>query len=305
MKTTIAHNGLTWLDIENPTEEDLLEIKEKYKLHPQIAAEFLPALKRPKVEEHKNQLWMVLHFPIFDATQRRTEPAELDFIIIDNTLITAHSKNILPLEVFRNDCQLQEKSREECFKSAGWMVFTLIDNLIDACLPMLDHIHEHIDNIEEQVFAGREKEMLKEIAVVKRDIISFRRTMKPQRAILELLSKKAPRFFDEKLEQLSQEVIGSNIRVWNTLENHMEMIEAIERTNESLLSHKTNEIIKILTIVSVITFPLSVITGIFGMSIFNGYPQFINNPSSPLIIVLIMLIIVLGMIAYFRNKKWL
>lgn len=301
---TITHNGLTWLDIENPTESDLSQLKEGYKIHPQIAMELLPPRKRPEIEEHKDQLWMVLHFPIFDPKTRKTEAAEIDFIVVGNTLITAHQKSILPLEVFLNDCQLQDKKKEDHLKSAGWLIFSLVDHLIDSCLPMLDHIHEHIDHIEEAVFKGHEKEMLHEISIVKRDIIDFRRTIKPQRGVLELLAKKAPRFFDEKLERLSQEVIGSNIRVWNTLENHKEMIEAIEKTNESLLSYKTNEAMKVLTMIAAISFPLAVIAGIFSMGVFHAY-TFPENPLTPLIILTIMLIIVLGMTRYFKKKNWL
>lgn len=303
MARSIQHNEYTWIDIPQASENDLVSLKEKFKLHPKIAQEFLPYLKRPKVEEHKNQIWMVLHFPVFNPEERKTDSAELDFIIIGKTLITAHRKNIEPLNIFFNDCEFQEKIREESFKSIGHLTFALIDFLIDAGLPMIDHIHEHIDRIEEQVFLGHEKEMLAEIAVVKRDIIDFRRIIKPQRGILEILTSKSSRFFNENLKQLTEEVIGSNITVWNNLENHKEMIEAIEKTNESSLSHKTNEIIKILTIISFITFPLSVIAGIFGMNLFEGF-DFPGNPRSLLIIILIMIIFAGIMVIYFKIKKW-
>ncbi|PJE58458.1 MAG: hypothetical protein COU81_00570 [Candidatus Portnoybacteria bacterium CG10_big_fil_rev_8_21_14_0_10_36_7] len=304
MITKIEFNNITWVDVSEPTETDFAVIKEDYKLQPLIASEFLLTLKRPKIEKHKSQLWLVLHFPRYDGSKRTTEPAELDFIVTDHTLITVHSKSLLPLEVFIKDCQVQNKIKEETFKNFGVLQFHLIDILINASLPMLDHIHDDIDIAEEKVFCGQGKEMLQEIAIIKRNIINFRRTIKPQKGILEALVKTSEQFFSgAKLEILANDLISSNIRVWNILENHKERIEAIERTNGSLLTYRTNEIIKTLTFISGIAFPLTVFIGFFAMDVFGAY-DFTQNPLSPVIIGGIIIAFICSMILYFRSKKW-
>lgn len=301
----ITANGATWIDIQKPDQKVLDELKEKFNLHPFIIQQFLPALRRPKIEEYPDQLFIVLHFPIYNQKTRQTEVAELDLIIIGETLITSHNDNIPSLETFFSDCQLQDYHQARYFQSKGYLLFSLLDWLIDSCLPMLDHISEKIEEIEHNVFQGMEKEMLTEISIVKKDIIDFRRAVKPQRSVLEILGKKSQRFFGARLKPLSQEVVGSSIRVWNVLENHRELISSIEQTNNSLLSYKLNDIMKFLTVVSFITFPLSVIVGFFGMNIFGSFPKIGEGRDTWLIILIVMLISAGIMVAYFRKKKWL
>lgn len=302
---TITANNITWIDIKDPKEKDLAYLKEKFQLHPMIANQYLPAIHRPKIEEYPNQLFLVLHFPVFDKKTRQTYPVELDFLVTPTTLVTSHVQDIPALKIFFDDCSLQHYHQQQHFKSSGCLLLSLLDVLIDACLPMLDHISEKIDYIEKEVFAGREREMLNEIALVKRDLIDFRRAIKPQKSVLELLYKKTDRLFEPGLKPLAQEVIGSNLRVWNTLENHKELIEAIEQTNNSLLSYKISDIVKILTVISFITFPLSVIVGFFGMNIFESLPIIRQNPYTWLIILIFMLLCTGLMLIYFRRKKWL
>lgn len=300
---TITSNNFTWLDIEKPKEKDLENLKEKYRLHPFIAKQFLPPIHRPKIEEYPNQLFIVLHFPVFDSKKRETRPAELDFIISPQVLITSHREKIPSLEVFFEDCRMQDYHKNQYFKSSGHLLFGLLDFMMDNCLPMLDHIAEKIDEIESRVFQGREKEMLSEIAVIKKDLIDFRRAIKPQRSVLEILEKKSSRVFSRETRPLAQEVIGSNIRVWNVLENHRELINSIEQTNNSLLSYKLNDIMEILTVISFITFPLSVIVGFFGMNL--EQMPLIQRPLAWLIILLFMVFSAGLMFIYFKKKKWL
>ena len=304
MKKIIANN-ITWIDIQKPKQKDLDELKEKFHLHPFISQQFLPPIHRPKIEEYPNQLFIVLHFPVFNRRHRQTKPVELDFIITPTTLITSHLGKIPDLETFFNDCDLQDYHQSQHFKSSAHLLFGLLDWLIDACLPMLDNISEKIEKIEGHVFQGKEKEMLSKIALLKRNMIDFRRAIKPQRSVLEILEKKSQRLFSQELKPLAQEVIGSNIRVWNVLENHRELITSIEQTNNSLLSHKLSDIMKFLTVVSFITFPLSVIVGFFGMNVFDNIPLVRRNPLTWLVILAFMFISTSIMVIVFKKKKWL
>lgn len=302
---TITANNITWIDVHKPREEDLRQLKDKFHLHPFIAKQFLPPIHRPKIEEYPKQLFIVLHFPVHDKKTRKTNTAELDLIITPDALITSHTDPIPDLERFFNECKLQEYYQKQHLQSSGHLLFGLLDWLIDACLPMMDHIGEKIEKVEEEVFGGREKEMLTEIAVLKRDIIDCRRAIKPQRSVLEILGKKTPRFLGANCKTLSQEVIGSIIRVWNVLENHRELINSLEQTNNSLLSNKLSDIMKFLTVVSFITFPLSVIVGFFGMNVFANITVVWENVHAWWIILIAMVLTTVIMVAYFKKKKWL
>lgn len=300
----IEHHNISWLDISFDESKKIETIDKKLHLHPFVARELPVPIKRPKIEEYDDYIFMVLHFPVFDRKTRTTHPVELDFLVSRAQVITIHPQEIPALKIFFDDCNLQDYLKKQYFKGAGVLLLSILDKLIDSCLPMLDHIQDNIDKIEQQVFAGKEREMLSEIAIVKRDLINFRRTIKPQRSVLEILAKKVNRFFADELTHLSQEVVGSNVRVWNTLENHKEMIEAIEETNNSLLSYKISNVVKILTIVSFITFPLAVIAGLFGMNVFDNI-EFVKSPYTFWIILAGSLSVALMMVWYFKRKKWL
>jgi len=300
----ITFNNITWIDIEKPDEEDLEYLKEKFDLHPYISQQFLPPIHRPKIEEYPDQLFIVLHFPVYNPKTKQTRPAELDFIITPDTLITSHAEKIPELETFFKDCELQDYHQKKSFKSSGHLLMGTLDWLIDRCLPMLDHISEKIEEIENDVFEGKEKEMVTEIAFIKRDLIDFRRAIKPQRSVLDILEKKSRRLFNPDVRPLAQEVVGSIIRVWNVLESHRELINSIEETNNSLLSYKLSDIMKFLTVVSFITFPLSVIVGFFGMNIFSNIP-ILKHPYTWIVILIFMATTSSIMVAYFKKKKWL
>ncbi len=300
----VEYNNLTWLDLANPGTNDLLFLKDQFHLSSNTLQQLIAPIKRPKVEEYQGYLFLVLHFPVFYEKTRQTVPTELDFIVTKNAIVTVYQEPIPYLVRFFEDCLHENSSREEYFKNAGFLLFCILDKLIDSCLPMLDHVQEKIDIVENKIFEGQEKEMISEVAIIKRDIIDFRRTVKPQRSVLEIIEKKASRFFGQDLDFISQEVIGSNIRVWNTLENHMERIEAMEKTNESLFSYKISEIVKILTVLSFVTFPLNLISGFLGMSLFTNVP-FMQSSFAYLYVLAFELIVALILIIIFRKKKWL
>lgn len=296
----IKNQNIAWLNFANPGEKELEFLNTELKIDPSVVKQLLKPNKRPKIEEYDDYLFSVMHFPVFDSQNRQTLPTELDFIIADGRLITIYQDPNPALESFFKDCEKDAALRNLYFKNTGFLLFSILDKLVDSCLPMLDHIHEKIEEIEKQVFSGKESRMLKEIAIVKRDIIDFRRTIKPQRSVLEVLARKDQRFFKENLEMISQEVIGSEIRVWNVLENHKEMIEAIEKTNESLLSFQISRVMHTLTYFSILLFTLTFITSFFSMKAIS--PVHFGGILLPAGIMLLAILIIS---AVFKWKKWI
>ncbi|MBU3924994.1 MAG: magnesium transporter CorA family protein [Patescibacteria group bacterium] len=308
MLKKLSIKGFNWIDVDHPTKEDIDRLKKEFTIRNNVLERLVPTIKRSEIEEYKNYLFIILHFPLYDSARRQSQSAELDIIITKDALITSHNGNLSQHNDFFRNCNeyLREKSAY-LGKGHIHLLYHLLDSLIDAQLPMLDHIADNIYIIEENVFKGKEKEMLREIAIVKRDIINFRRIIKPQHAILESLTRKAYRFSGAKnivkLERHAQEVIGSNIKIWNTIENHKEMVESIEDTNESLLSYQLNETMKILTVVSVILAPMALIVNIWGMNV-GGMPL-TDDPFGFSIILLVMFLAGALLLVYFKNKKWM
>ncbi len=300
---TITFKGLSWLDFEHPDKESVDYIQENFDIHPLAIEEFLTPTIRPKATEYPNCVFLTIHIPLFDAKERTTYPGELDIAITKNTLITGHSHKIYQLTDFFDKLHKSEgQQRIYMSKTPAHLLYNLLEILIESCFPRLDHIHKNIDDIEKHVFNGDEKEMVREISIAKRDILNFRRALKPQRSILESLAQMESDFIPGELKPYYQDLIGTNIRLWSSLESAKETIESLEETNNSLLSNKLNLTMKVLTIFSAVMLPMTVYSNILAMS---ADIPFGDNPYGFWIHIVIMLIISLFTIIMFKLKKWL
>ena len=170
-------------------------------------------------------------------------------------------------------CRDDERFREDLFsKGSGRLLYEVLDDLFDYCFPILDKIGHKLDSLEDDVFEGRSEAVVRDISNVKQEIISYRKIIKPERSTLRLLERHVERFLPEELELYFDDVVDAAERIWDILDNYKEVVEALETTNEQIVSHRQNEVLQILTIISFIMLPLFVITGIFGMNVhFPGY----------------------------------
>jgi magnesium transporter len=177
----------------------------------------------------------------------------------------------------------------------------VLDDLFDYCFPILDKIGHKLDSLEDDVFEGRSEEVVRDISNVKQEIISYRKIVKPERSTLRLLERRVERFLPEELELYFDDVVDAAERIWDILDNYKEIVEALEDTNESVISHRQNDILRILTVFSVVMLPLTLVTGFFGMNV--AFPGEATRWMFWTILGL-MLAILFGMIGFFRYKRW-
>ncbi len=300
---TVKFGKVNWIDFEDPSADNILYLQENFNIHPLAIEEFTTPTFRPKATQYDNCLFLTVHTPLFDVKTRTTYPEELDVVITKDHLITGHVRNIYQLTDFLNVLEKSEgKRRLYMNKTPMHLLYHLLEILVESCFPRLDHVNENLLRIEEQVFNGKEKEMVFEISVVKRDILNFRRTLKPQRSVLESLIQKETILMPADLKPYFQDLIGTNIRLWNNLESYKETIESLEETNNSLLSNKLDLTMKILTLFSAVLLPLTVYSNILAMS---AEIPFGKNPHGFWIHMSIMLVIALVTITVFKIRKWL
>jgi magnesium transporter len=300
---TIEFKNVTWIDFSDPGADDVRYLQENFSIHPLAIEEFVTPTYRPKATKYENCLFLTIHIPLFDIKSRTTYPGELDIVLTKDHLITGHSNDIFQMdEFFQKLAESEGKRRIYMSDTPAHLLYSLLEILLESCFPRLDHIHEKLLNIEEQVFSGKEKEMVYEISIVKRDILNFRRTLKPQRHIIESLTQMKTALIPEQLNPYFQDLVGTNIRLWNALESNKETIESMEETNNSLLSNKLDLTMKVLTVFSAIMMPMTVYSNIMSMS--TNIPLH-ANPNGFWLHVSIMLSISIITIVLFRIKKWL
>jgi magnesium transporter len=261
--------------------------------------------QRPKIDEYTDEgyLFVVLHFPVYDKNVQRLNAAELDAFIGQDYLVTLPNVELLPVtRLFHRVSEDPDLRRQLFSKGSGYLLYHVLDDLFDYCFPILDKIGFKLEAIEDDIDEGRFEEVVRDISKAKQEIISYRKIIKPQRPTLRLLERQVERFLPEELELYFDDIVDASERIWDNLDNYKEVVEALEDTNESAINHRQNDILRILTVFSVVLLPLTLITGFFGMNVhFPGYESAIAF----WIVAASMIALLVGMIAFFRLKRWL
>ncbi len=296
-------DGLTWIHLERPQQADAQMLAERFGWHPLDLEDVLSRRQRPKVDEYPDYLFGVLHFPVYDKAIQRLNAAELDLFVGNGYLVTLPAVELLPVTRLFARSQEDDELREQLFsKGSGYLLYHILDDLFDYCFPILDKIGHKLDSIEDDMFEKRAEEVVRDLSNVKQEIISYRKIIKPERSTLRLLERQIERFLPEDLELYFDDIVDASERIWDLLDNFKEVVEALEDTNESVISHRQNDVLRILTVVSVVLLPLTLITGIFGMNVrFPGW----ETATAFWAIAGGMLALAVGLIAFFRYKRWL
>ncbi|HVN62953.1 MAG TPA: magnesium transporter CorA family protein [Gaiellaceae bacterium] len=295
--------GLTWVHVDRPTPEEAAELAQRFGWHPLDLEDVLSKRQRPKVDDYPEYLFIVLHFPVFDKTIQRLNAAELDVFLGPDFLITLSNVELLPVTRLFARCRDDEALRDELFtKGSGRLLYEVLDDLFDYCFPILDKIGHKLDSIEDEMFEGHAEDVVRDISNVKQEIISYRKIIKPERATLRLLERHTERFLPEALELYFDDIVDATERIWDLLDNYKEVVEALESTNESVIQHRQNDVLRLLTVFSVIVLPLTFISGIFGMNV--DFPGF-GTAAAFWVIAGVMVGVLVAMVAFFRLKRWL
>src|SRR5437667_1242285 len=299
----LSANGLTWIHLDAPDQESAAELAERFGWHPLDLEDVLSKRQRPKIDEYPDYLFAVLHFPFYDKAVQRLNAAELDGFLGPDYLVTLPAVELLPVTRLFGRCYEDAGLRDDLFsKGPGYLFYHVLDDLFDYCFPILDKIGHKLDSLEDDIFEGRSDEVVRDISNVKQEIISYRKIIKPERPTLRLLERYVERFLPQELELYFDDIVDASERIWDILDNYKEVVEALEDTNESAINHRQNDILRVLTVVSVILLPLTLITGVFGMNV--HFPGF-ETAEAWWAVFAAMVTLAVGLAAFFRYKRWL
>lgn len=301
---SVTLGDLTWVNIEHPTEKETAYLAEHYPFHPLDLDDCLSRIQRPKMDEYPDYLFLVFHFPVFNPEARVTTPSQVSVFISENYLITLHSGDLKPLTKLFRECQLEEGNWQELFEyGTGYLLYRIIDRLVDYCLPILNKIGSNIENVEEEIFSSGLPRSIREISVLRRDVISFRRIIWPMRAVIGSLGVRVRRFTTTDLTVYFGDMVDHMDLIWDGLDEYKEIVEGLNDTHDSVATNRTNEIVRMLTIIATILLPITVVASIFGMNIPLGI--FRESPLAALYVTLICAAIIGGMLYLFKRNNWI
>ena len=304
---TVSAGKLTWYYIEKPTIKEVDYLAKQFHFHPLDLDDVLSRVQRPKIDEYEDHLFIVMHFPVFNKENRVTTASEVNIFIGENYVVTVHCQGDLkPLAKFFKECQINEEIRNNYLNySSGFLLYHILDRLVNYCFPIVNKLTDNIDKIEDLIFTRTVPETVREISLIRRDLISFRRVIHPQMSVVEALENEDYPFLKEDQEIYFGDIADHTNKIWDALEDCKEVVDGLAETSNWLTSHRIQEIMRVLTILTAILAPGTLIASIYGMNV----PLFGNTEGGSLlplsIILFIILAIALIMYFLFRRRHWL
>jgi magnesium transporter len=294
---------LRWINIERPRASDRAWLEERFEFHPLDYEDVYSRNQRPKVDEYADYLFIVLHFPRYDKTIKRLNAAELDLFVGPDFLITLPNEPLQPVEYLFERCRTSEEFREQLFaKGPGYLLYKIVDDCVDASFPMLRKMGNKLERLEEDIFEGRSKEIVRDLSNVKQEIINFRKIIRPQRAVIGDLERTKARYTAADLDIYFDDINDASERIWQMLEGYKETAEALEETNESVLTHQLNDVLRVLTVLTVLFLPLTLVAGIWGM---NTRVPGEGSLSGFWLVVGAMVVMLVAGLTFARKRGWL
>ena len=300
-----TQGDLVWVDVVSPTQDEVRELMEEFLLDPLVADELIAPSVRSRVDARDEYFYLVLHFPAFKHLHDIAGTAlELDFIVGKKWIITTRYSEMDPLHdfsrLFEMETLLDRKSMSE---HAGNIFYYMLSELYRVLFDELVHISARLDTAEEHVFKGEEKEMVKELSNISRDLLNYRQALNNHAEMLRSVEAPGVALFGYEYARTLRSVLGEYERLAAAILNNRESLDELRQTNDSLLSTKQNEIMKIFTIMAFVTFPLTLFTSLFGMN--TSVTPIVGRPYDFWIIVGFMLGVAMAFFAFFKYKKWL
>ena len=301
MKSVIkSGEGVLWLDLVKPSKTEMDILEDIFQLHPLTLEDCINTNTRPKIEQFESYMFIVIHAASTTPRSQRVKTIELNICLGKNFIVTIHQEEIKGVETALERTQ---KNSPMLSKSPDSMLHLIVDSLVDNYMPVLDMMDSKIGHIESQVLGNPNQKTLNSIFAAKKDVLYLRRFIGPQRDTINFLSKENFQFIDPNRKVYFRDVYDNMIFINDTIDNYRDIINGAFDVYLSKVSDRTNEIMKVLTVISVIILPLTLITGVYGMN-------FIHMPllkwhGGFYLISFLMLLLGAGMVLYFKRKEWI
>jgi magnesium transporter len=303
-----TYKDVTWVDLENPTQSEVRALIDEFSIEPIVADELLSPTLRPKVDVHEKFIYLILHFPIAhaghvgDMDHKKTQ--EVDFVIGKHFIITTHYDSIDALHDFSKIFEVNSiLDKTKMGTHAGYVFYYMIQHFYRQLHNRVETIRDAMNEAERQTFAGNERAMVKELSILNRMLLTYKSALATHQNVLQSFEQAGQEFFGTTFVYHLRGIVGEYFKVAQALESTKEYLHELRSTNDSLLFTKQNEIIKKLTIIAMVTYPLSLIAAVFGMN--TEHTPIVGLQHDFWIIALGILALGCAMFVFFKHKKWL
>lgn len=305
MSTEILQYGrVSWINITHPTPEDMQSLAEKYpNFHPLHIGDSLSELELPKLDVGDDYLFIVAQLPRWNGEVRVCYPTEIDIFVASGVLVTIHANEIKPLHEMFTTAQVDEAARKEMMgQGASPLLYQLMDTLVNYCDPILEKVNQTIRHIELSLFEEDMEHILYEVAIARRGVIAIRHILRPQLDVMRELGHGSWPFIQGHLDMYWDDIADHLSRLLAVLDEHVEVIGGLSDTIDTLASHRIDGVIRLLTLITILTVPLTLLSTIFGMNVdlpYGAGPMLFYSVNA------VGVVFTIGVILYLRRRRWL
>lgn len=326
------YKDLTWIHMESPTSEEVSRMVKEYNLHPLVGEDLLTEFSKPRSERYPDYIYLVLRIPVRSKSPAQAhgrtayfiDEKEVDFIIGKNFIITSEFSVIEPLhnfsKIFETDSILSNsayrRDRQQHNSNgkntenirvegshAGFIFYYMMKKIYAFMMNDLTNMQQTILHVETEIFSGNERRMVEELSNLSRELIDFKQASNNHREVIEAFAPMANGFFGLDFRQYIEDITKEYGKIHELTTNNRELVNELRDTNDSLLSAKQNEVMKVFTVLAFCTLPLTLIASVFAMR--TSYTPIVGQPYDFQIIIGIMITVALLLFGWFKHKKWI
>lgn len=290
----------TWIDISSPSKEEIDSLILAQNINPIIAKDLLTPTPKQYIRQFENTIYAVMHIPFFIHSDSRQIEQEIDFIITNNKLITTRYDSIDAVHHFSKQIEVAEILNKS---NDSHLFFGLMREIYKFLLDEIEYIQDQIREVEKNIFRGQEKEMVWKISKIARGLLTLKRTVGAHKDVWLNIEEIGGELFGKNFKEDARQLREELQRLMILVSNIGDMVDELRETNNSILSTKQNEVMKIFTILAFITFPLSLMAGIFGMN--TAFMPIVGYQYDFWVVIAMMLMMSLAMFIYFKYKDWI
>lgn len=302
MREVIKIGRLRWLHINNPTEKDFSEFETKYHFHQLDIEDCKQLNQRPKIDIYDDYYFLILHFPVFDRKNHFVKPKELKVFWGEDFVITVGKTHWVVDKLVEEAKEQVANNIDFEIGTSDALLYTILEKLMTESVFILRKIGLELELINRELFSNKQRRIIERLSITRKNIIAINTMYKPQLRVFNKFESGKVEGFADNMEDYWGNILDYYNKMWDMIEDYGELIEGLSTTFDSMQTNKTNEIMKILTLISSIILPLTFLTGLYGMNVLLPLQ---NENQAFWIIMIAMVCLSGGMIIYFRRKKWM
>ena len=303
MIETVKLGGrLKWHHIHQPSEDDFQSLEHQFHFHSLDLEDCRQTNQRPKIDIYDDYYFMILHFPNFDKQNRFIKPKEVKIFWGEDFIITVGKSHWVVDTLFHEAKEQEEKGEDFEIGTSDALLYTLMERLMIQTIYLLRKVGLELELINRELFSTRPETIIERLSVTRKNIIVLNTMLKPQLRVFNKFESGSIEGYADNMEDYWGNILDYYNKMWDMTEDYGELIEGLSTTFDSMQTNKTNEIMKILTLISSIVLPLTFLTGLYGMNVNLPLQE---EEHAFWVLIVVMVVLCVGMIAYFKKKHWM